>query len=42
MHPKSDGKGRKPDPEFFLLACRRNSIKPDEAIFLDDIGVYVI
>ncbi|KZV93350.1 epoxide hydrolase N-termina [Exidia glandulosa HHB12029] len=29
---------RKPDPEFFLLACRRNGIRPDEVIFLDDIG----
>ncbi|PPQ99122.1 hypothetical protein CVT26_014372 [Gymnopilus dilepis] len=30
---------RKPDPEFYLLACRRNGFKPSEAIFLDDIGL---
>ena len=30
---------RKPDPEFYLLACRRANIEPTEAIFLDDLGV---
>ncbi|KAF8905976.1 epoxide hydrolase [Gymnopilus junonius] len=30
---------RKPEPEFYLLACKRNGIKPSEAIFLDDIGL---
>jgi len=30
---------RKPDPEFYLLACRRANIEPKEAIFLDDLGV---
>ncbi|KAG2360861.1 HAD-like protein [Suillus spraguei] len=30
---------RKPDPEFYLLACRRNDIRPGEAVFLDDIGM---
>ncbi|KAJ8475244.1 hypothetical protein ONZ45_g3202 [Pleurotus djamor] len=30
---------RKPDPEFFLLACKRNGIKPEEVVFLDDIGM---
>ncbi|TEB35958.1 HAD-like protein [Coprinellus micaceus] len=30
---------RKPEPEFYLVACRRNKIKPTEAIFLDDIGL---
>lgn len=29
---------RKPDPAFYLLACKRNQIVPSEAIFLDDIG----
>jgi hypothetical protein len=29
---------RKPDPAFYLLACKRNSIRPEEAVFLDDIG----
>ncbi|KIY66105.1 HAD-like protein [Cylindrobasidium torrendii FP15055 ss-10] len=28
---------RKPEPEFYLLACKRNDIKPSEAVFLDDI-----
>uniref|UniRef100_A0A8H7Y5Y2 Uncharacterized protein n=1 Tax=Psilocybe cubensis TaxID=181762 RepID=A0A8H7Y5Y2_PSICU len=30
---------RKPEPEFYLLACRRNGVKPFEAVFLDDIGL---
>ncbi|KAL1669324.1 HAD-like domain-containing protein [Schizophyllum commune] len=30
---------RKPEPQFYLLACKRNGIKPEEAIFLDDIGM---
>ncbi|KAH7929780.1 HAD-like protein [Leucogyrophana mollusca] len=30
---------RKPEPEFYLLACERNGISPREAIFLDDIGL---
>jgi putative hydrolase of the HAD superfamily len=30
---------RKPDPEFYLLACRRAIIEPTEAIFLDDLGI---
>jgi beta-phosphoglucomutase-like phosphatase (HAD superfamily) len=32
---------RKPEPEFYLLACRRNGIQPHEAIFLDDLGQWV-
>ncbi|EKM82809.1 hypothetical protein AGABI1DRAFT_53306 [Agaricus bisporus var. burnettii JB137-S8] len=30
---------RKPEPEFYLMACSRNNLKPHEAIFLDDIGI---
>ncbi|MCB1003655.1 MAG: HAD-IA family hydrolase [Acidimicrobiales bacterium] len=30
---------RKPDPRFYELACERLSIAPDEAVFLDDLGV---
>ncbi|ORE19567.1 epoxide hydrolase N-termina [Rhizopus microsporus] len=30
---------RKPDPNFFLHACRLLNIQPNEAIFLDDIGM---
>ncbi|KAK0197556.1 HAD-like domain-containing protein [Armillaria mellea] len=30
---------RKPEPEFYLLACKRNNLEPREAIFLDDIGM---
>ncbi|TFK55187.1 epoxide hydrolase [Heliocybe sulcata] len=29
---------RKPDPAFYLLACQRNEIAPEDAVFLDDIG----
>jgi len=29
---------RKPDPAFYLLACQRNGIAPEDAVFLDDIG----
>lgn len=30
---------RKPELEFYLLACERNGIKPTDAVFLDDIGL---
>jgi len=30
---------RKPDPEFYLTACRRNGVKPEECVFLDDLGM---
>ncbi|KAG2020463.1 hypothetical protein CC2G_005803 [Coprinopsis cinerea AmutBmut pab1-1] len=30
---------RKPEPEFYLAACKRNGIEPKDAIFLDDIGI---
>jgi len=30
---------RKPEPEFYLLACSRSNITPQEAVFLDDIGI---
>ncbi|KIJ60670.1 hypothetical protein HYDPIDRAFT_98391 [Hydnomerulius pinastri MD-312] len=30
---------RKPDPEFYQHACRESSITPEEAVFLDDIGM---
>lgn len=32
---------RKPDPAFFTYALARLGLAPDEAIFLDDIGMYV-
>ena len=35
IHPSH----RKPEPEFYLLACQRNNIKPHEAVFLDDLGL---
>lgn len=28
---------RKPEPEFYLIACRRNSLQPSECVFLDDL-----
>jgi epoxide hydrolase-like predicted phosphatase len=31
---------RKPDPKIFLYTCEKLGIKPNEAIFLDDIGMY--
>jgi putative hydrolase of the HAD superfamily len=30
---------RKPDPRFYLLACRELKIEPAAAVFLDDLGV---
>jgi putative hydrolase of the HAD superfamily len=30
---------RKPDPEFYELACRLSGVEPSEAVFLDDLGV---
>ena len=30
---------RKPDPAFYLLACRELKIEPTAAVFLDDLGV---
>lgn len=30
---------RKPDPRFYLLACERLGVAPDECVFLDDLGV---
>lgn len=30
---------RKPEPRFYEIACERLRISPDEAVFLDDLGV---
>ena len=30
---------RKPEPEFYIAACKRNGIAPKDAVFLDDIGM---
>ncbi len=30
---------RKPDPRIYELACARLDVAPDEAVFLDDLGV---
>jgi putative hydrolase of the HAD superfamily len=30
---------RKPDPRIYHLVCERLSVTPDEAVFLDDLGV---
>jgi len=30
---------RKPDERFYLLACDRLGVAPDQAVFLDDLGV---
>ena len=29
---------RKPEPQFFELACRELAIYPRQAVFLDDLG----
>ncbi len=30
---------RKPDPEIYKLACREMNILPEDALFLDDLGI---
>jgi len=30
---------RKPDPRFYRLACERLGIQPQQAVFLDDLGI---
>lgn len=30
---------RKPDPRIYALACDRLGVRPDDAVFLDDLGV---
>jgi putative hydrolase of the HAD superfamily len=30
---------RKPDPGFYLTACERLGVTPDEVVYLDDLGV---
>lgn len=30
---------RKPDPKFYLHACKTIGVEPHETIFLDDIGM---
>ena len=30
---------RKPDPAFYALACQRLDVAPDEAVYLDDLGI---
>ncbi|KAH9966412.1 HAD-like protein [Russula dissimulans] len=30
---------RKPERRFYLLACERNRIRPQDAVFLDDLGL---
>lgn len=30
---------RKPQPEFYLLACERMSVDPSEVVYLDDLGI---
>lgn len=30
---------RKPQPEFYLLACERMGVAPDQVIYLDDLGI---
>jgi len=30
---------RKPDPRFYELACEALGVRPDESVFLDDLGI---
>ena len=30
---------RKPDPRLYELACEELGVRPDESVFLDDLGV---
>ena len=30
---------RKPDPNFYKLACQKGGVNPNEVIFLDDLGI---
>ena len=30
---------RKPEPEFYELACTTAGVRPDEVVFLDDLGI---
>jgi len=30
---------RKPDPQFYLMACEIGRVQPDEVVFLDDLGI---
>jgi putative hydrolase of the HAD superfamily len=30
---------RKPDPRFYEIACSLLEVQPDEAVFLDDLGI---
>ena len=30
---------RKPDPSFYLTACERLGVTPNEVVYLDDLGV---
>lgn len=30
---------RKPDPRFYEIACQQLGVKPEESVFLDDLGI---
>ena len=30
---------RKPDPEFYLRACKKGNVDPSDVVFLDDLGI---
>ncbi|TFY65502.1 hypothetical protein EVG20_g5562 [Dentipellis fragilis] len=38
LHFASHRDARKPEPEFYLYACKRNNVKPEAVVFLDDLG----
>jgi putative hydrolase of the HAD superfamily len=30
---------RKPEPRFYEIACERLGVRPEECVFLDDLGI---
>jgi putative hydrolase of the HAD superfamily len=30
---------RKPEPAIYLMACERLGVRPEETVFLDDLGI---
>jgi putative hydrolase of the HAD superfamily len=39
MIESSKVKIRKPELKFYLLACQRANVQPQEVVFLDDLGI---
>ena len=37
--PASSRRARKPQPEFYELACELAEVEPSRVVFLDDLGI---